>query len=92
MGLEMVEITMEVERHFDVTLPHQKVGDCNTFGDFVNLVVEVVNSSGTPNSDTPDRSSEVENYLRDKLISEYSVKAEHITHDAELYGKNLDLG
>ena len=87
MGLEMVEITMEVERYFKVSLPVRRVGECRTYGDFLNLVIDVIEES-----DSVVASVEIDTYLRNKLIAEYSIAAEHINRDAELYGANLNLG
>jgi|GEM_PF-2278798 len=87
MGLEMVEITMEVERHYSVSLPIRRVGDCRTDGDFLDLVIDVV-----VRSDSVVDSFEIDGYLRDMLVSQYAIKAQHITRDAELYGPKLNLG
>ena len=87
MGLEMVEITMDVERDFNVTIPNNRISECNTYGDLLDLVNEVVAESKTVTT-----SLDVDNYLRNMLISEYSIKAEHIHREAELYGPELNLG
>ena len=87
MGLEMVEITMEVEEHFNVSLPESRVGGCRTYGDLLDLVVDVV-TAANPVVDA----IQIDAYLRQKLIAEYSIKAEHIVRDADLYGPNLNLG
>ena len=87
MGLEMVEITMDVEDHFGISLPDVDAGNIKTYGDLVDLVAEIVAQTH------PDRDTKlVDSYLRNMLINEYSIKPIHITRDAELYGPNLNLG
>ena len=87
MGLEMVEISLETEDRFGIELPHHRVGECDTYGDFLDLVADVANQTNTAHS-----KSEIDDFLRNLLISDYSIKAEHITRDAKLYGPNLNLG
>lgn len=87
MGLEMVEIAMDLEDRFTVSLPDSRVGDCRTYGDLLDLLVDVV-----ADSDSPVSPAEIDAYLRNKLASEYSIKPEHIDRDAELYGPNFNLG
>jgi len=87
MGLEMVEITLQVERQFSIELPHRRVVECRTYGDFLDLVVDVVCKSNPVSSEL-----EIDTFLRELLVSEYSIKAEFVTRDAELYGPKLNLG
>ena len=87
MGLEMVEISLETEDRFGIDLPHHRIGECTTYGDFLDLVVEVAGEASPVNSEL-----EIDSFLRKLLIDDYSIKAEHITRDAELYGPNLNLG
>jgi hypothetical protein len=51
------------------------------------MVVDVVCHT---NPDTDEAGIDV--YLRNMLISDYSIKPEHIVREAELFGPNLNLG
>jgi hypothetical protein len=89
MGLEMVEIVMETEKQFKVELPFARVSECRTYGDLLDLITACVNEEQPPVKITE---SAVDSFLRELLINQYSVRAECICHEAELYGKELNLG
>ena len=45
-SLDMVEITMEVEEHFDVTVPDDVAQDIHTVGDIVDGVLRLLGQGG----------------------------------------------
>ena len=51
MGLETVELLMDIEDHFHVRLPDDDASDCITVGDLQNLLVREL-SGGRP--ETPE--------------------------------------
>lgn len=87
MGLEIAEITMEVENHFNITLPGN--GFAETYGELLDLIAgEVANSHG-PSSDAEAR---IDEYLKDLLVITYGVPGERIKREAPLFSGGLELG
>jgi hypothetical protein len=90
MGLELVEILMDVEDKFDVTFPvDDRLNSCRTYGELIDYFVVAISQQ---NSIIGDLESTVDEYVRGLLITEYSIAPEHIVRDAELFGPNLSLG
>ncbi|MFT5328265.1 MAG: hypothetical protein ACI8P0_006178 [Planctomycetaceae bacterium] len=90
MGMELVEILMEVEDKFDVRFPEDdRLNSCRTYGDLIDYCVAAV---GEQDSTVSGLESTIDEYVRGLLISEYSVSPEHIVRDAELFGPELSLG
>ena len=89
MGLEMVEIAIVVEEEFRVAVPDERLGECSTYGNLVDLIVALIRDQ---QPDTTDPEHAVDAFLRKTLVAEYSINPKHITRDAELFGRELDLG
>ncbi len=88
MGLEMVEILMDVEDHFQVEISDDSLSQCRTFGDLVAVVADAVRKQ-RPDVQNPE--GEADEFLRDELIAEFAIPSAHITKDASLYA-DLGLG
>lgn len=48
MGLEMVELVMDCEDEFGITLPAAVASEVRTVGQFFDLVLTLIRSSGKP--------------------------------------------
>ncbi len=48
MGLEMVELVMDCEDEFGISIPSAAVSDVRTVGQFFDLVLMLIRSSGKP--------------------------------------------
>ena len=56
MGLELVEIVMDLEDHFAISLPDDVVSRCNTVADLQQAILRVVVAGGTvPSAELDDR-------------------------------------
>lgn len=90
MGLELVEILMDVEDRFGVKFPEDdRLNSCRTYGELIDYFVAAV---GEQDSTISGLESAIDEYVRELLITEYSVAPEHVVRDAELFGPNLSLG
>lgn len=55
MGLELVELVMEIEDRFDVSIPDERASRMSTVGDTRDEVVRLLIAGGTPQAhDLPD--------------------------------------
>ena len=64
MGLEMVELVMECEDEFGVSIPDAAAGEIKTVGQFFDLVLALTRSSGKPGlRERPD----LEQYAWDRV-------------------------
>jgi hypothetical protein len=89
MELEPLEIMMNAEETFSVTLTDDRLGHPLTYGELVNLVVEALREQ---NPASRDPKSAVHPYLRDTLFSDSEIRQEDIVSEAQLYCPKLGLG
>ena len=54
MGLETVEIVMEVEEHFGISVPDEAASNCITVADFQKVVVDLLAAKGRQRSPALD--------------------------------------
>jgi hypothetical protein len=50
IGLETVEILMEAERHFGITIPDPSASNCLTVAELQKLILRLLADKGTPPS------------------------------------------
>jgi acyl carrier protein len=56
VGLELVEIVMDLEDHFAISLPDDVVSRCNTVADLQQAILRVLVAGGTvPSAELDDR-------------------------------------
>jgi len=93
MGLEYVEIVMEVEDEFGIVVSFDDAfadsSEPVTYGAFLDGMIAAVREQ---NPDVCDPKLAVEQFVHNLLITEYSVAPEHIVRDEKLFGPNLNLG
>lgn len=93
MGLEYVEIVMEVEDEFGIAFPFDDafggLSEPITYGVFVDALIGAVREQ---NPEVSEPELVVGQFVRNLLITEYSVAPEHIVPDEKLFGPNLNLG
>ena len=85
MGLEMVEIIMEIEERYDITLDENDAPDLRTFGDCVEAVHREVNRTREATME------EVEEGLRIIFCEQMWLKPEKVRWESDLK-KDLGIG
>lgn len=94
MGLEMVELVMELEDEFKITIPDKDVNECQTLGSCNDLMLKLIREK--PDSDLarrPDLDAYVWEMLT-KFAAECTMnttKADEMTRDTHFIN-DLDFG
>ena len=66
MGLELVELVMDCEDEFGISIPDAAVSDVRTVGEFFDIVLTLIRSTGKPElRHRPD----LEEYAWDRVCS-----------------------
>jgi hypothetical protein len=55
MGLETVEIILDMEDYFHIRIPDDEAGTCNTLGDLRQAIHRILVAQGKPATDDLDR-------------------------------------
>ena len=86
MGLDLVELVMEVEEHFDVPLPDSELTQVRTVADLANLVASKLPSSGV---DDPVECQQTLDVIREITASQLGFRLDQVHPDSEFV---RDLG
>ncbi len=78
MGLDIVEIVIEVEEAFDIRIPDDRAGQMTTVGDLYDLMIESKRGSLAAQDD-PAAAWEA---LKQIIVYQLGVKPEAVTVDA----------
>jgi acyl carrier protein len=79
MGLDIVEMVLEVEKHFGVSLPDEEMAQAPTVGALHGLVLKHLRLSSTD-----PRVDQVFSELRDIVCRELGVRPEDVVPQAHL--------
>lgn len=90
MGLETVEIIMEVEDHFGVSVPDAVASNCVTVADLHRVVVELLVEKGRTRSAELD--AEVHAELVSIIVDQTGLKASDVRPESKWVGDITDYG
>ena len=90
MGLESVEIIMEVEDHFGVSVPDEVASNCFTVADLRRVLVELLVRKGRPRS--ADLEAEVYRDLVKIIVDQTGLKASDVRPESKWIGDITDYG
>ncbi len=77
MGLDTVELVLEVEKQFDVLIPDERAATTETVGQLAALVCELREQSGAP---LP--CDEVRARLRKMISDQFAIPLDRVTAEA----------
>jgi len=84
MGLETVELLMDIEDHFGVSIPDEDASRCITVGDTRDVVVRLLVAKGR--EDSPTLRDEVFHGMVEIIAKQMAMKPEQITPDSTWVG------
>lgn len=77
MGLDTVELVLETEKHFGISISDEVASHINTVGEFVSLISILRSEMGSPVSE-----SEIFTILQQLIHDMFRVSVARITHEA----------
>ena len=90
MGLETVEILMEVEDHFDVSVPDEVAANCVTVADLQRVLVDLLVRKGRARP--ADLDDEVYRDLVRIIVDQTGLKASEVRPESKWVGDVTDYG
>ena len=88
MGLDTVELLIELEQHFDITVPDEKAGKMLTVGDVYEYILEAL--AKKRHAIVPELAKEVVwNQIVEIFVNQLGVKPEEVTKTSRIV---QDLG